>query len=52
MLAMGEINELGLGMRVNINAAKEYYQRAADLGEPISQLKLANFITKAKAAGQ
>jgi TPR repeat protein len=45
------MNELGLGVRVNLSDAKEYYQRAADLGEPVSQLKLANFITKAQAGG-
>lgn len=29
-----------------MNNAQEYYQRAADLGEPISQLRLARLIMK------
>jgi TPR repeat protein len=36
MLALGQMNETGTGMHIDQSQATEYYQRAADLGEPIS----------------
>jgi TPR repeat protein len=36
MLALGNMNEKGIGMHVDLNKAEEYYKRAAGLGEPIS----------------
>ena len=44
ILALAQMNEEGTGLRINMNDAQEYYQRAADLGEPISQLRLARLI--------
>jgi TPR repeat protein len=42
------MNETGMGTPVNLKSAQEYYQRAADKGEPISQLKLARLIISGK----
>ena len=41
------MQELGIGCRVDLKAATEYYKRAANAGEPNAQLKLARlFLTK------
>lgn len=48
MLALGQMNDAGMGMPVNMKQAQEYYQRAADKDEPISQLKLAQLIISGK----
>ena len=36
MLALAQMTEKGIGVRIDMSDAQEYYQRAADLGEPIS----------------
>ena len=48
MLALGQMYENGIGMQINKKTAQEYYQRAAEIGEPISQLKLARLIIQGK----
>lgn len=46
MLVLAQMNENGRGMHADMSSAIEYYQRAADLGEPVSQLKLARLIVQ------
>lgn len=36
MYAMAHMNHHGIGMRADLNSAIEYYQKAADEGEPAS----------------
>ena len=45
--ALGEMQEFGIGCRVNRLEATELYKKGAKLGEPYSQLKLAKlFLTE------
>lgn len=48
MLALGEMSEKGIGMNVDIKRSQEYYLKAAILGEPVSQLKIARLIISGK----
>ena len=48
MLALGQMYENGIGIQIDKKTAQEYYQRAAETGEPISQLKLARLIIQGK----
>lgn len=48
MLTMGQINESGLGMRINQEKAQEYYKDAADADEPLAQVRLAKLIIEGK----
>lgn len=48
MLALGQMYENGIGMQIDKKKAQEYFQRAAEIGEPISQLKFARVIIQGK----
>lgn len=48
MLALGEMYEKGIGMNVDIKRSQENYLKAAKLGEPVSQLKIARLIISGK----
>ena len=46
LLALGEMQEKGIGTRINLTAATSLYQRAAEQEEPGAQLKLAKMFLK------
>ena len=46
MIALGNIFEKGIGVRINIDKAIEYYERAANMNDPYAMQIISKFYLK------